>query len=443
MMGIRFTVRFGVLVFMSVVLATSLVTLRGVFAPAYAATDEYCSDTAKKKVMEQYYASQNIAYYDPCSTACSSGVSATASGLTGEHNDEKIMNWLMSNGLTAAGAAGIVGNMEAESSLNPFRFQKGVSSREELLNASPSTYGKAWGLVQWDGGRRVAILDALDKKNPDYMQYVDLLYGGTPDGHTNAPPEVVDEFIEFELEYIKFEADTGGNRAGVWDGLKAFPNTEEGALQAAIYFHDDFEGSADSPDTVRNGTRGTAAKKYFNQFASVSSGQPCDTIPNGDVQYYSQHDPAWANSPYAGGVMTDVGCGPTSMAIILATTIDKNIIPTDITAISGTQNGGTSSHWELIQGVNRAYGLSIDPSRLSMDEAIEFIQSGKGLVWAGGSGDAPYTKVGHMVAFVGVKDNGATITVADPHSPPHEKIKDYSREHLEAGTGSMYGVPKR
>lgn len=441
-MNIRLGIRFSVLAFMSIVLAASLVTLRGVFTPAYAATSEYCSNPEKKKAMEQYYASQNIAYYDPCSTACSAGVSASTAGLTGEHNEEKVMNWLMGNGLTAAGAAGVAGNMKAESSFNPFRFQTTVSSREELLNAGNS-YDKAWGLVQWDGGRRVAVLDALEKKYPDYMQYIDLQYGGTPDAHSNAPPEVVDDFIEFELEYVKFESDAGGNRAGVWDGLKAFPNTEEGALQAAIYFHDDFEGSNDSPDTVRNGLRGTSAKELFTQFANSSAGQPCDTIPNGDVQYYSQHDPAWANSPYAGGVLTDVGCGPTSMAIILATTIDKNIVPTDVAAIAGSQSGGTSSHWELIQGVNRAYGLSIDDSQLSMDEAIEFIQSGKGLVWAGGTGAAPYTKGGHMIAFVGVKDNGATITVADPHNPPHEKIKDYSRAHLEAGTGSMYGVPKK
>lgn len=418
-----------------------MVTTSGVLSSTVAAVDaDYCSDEAKKASMEQYYANQGINFYDPCSTACVAGSSGSTT-LKGEHNSEKIFNWLKDNGLNSAAAAGVMGNMSAESGLNPFRFQGGVQNIDQLL--ADAGYGKAWGLVQWDGTRRISVLTALKEKFPNYMQYIDITYGGGADDYTKAPADVVDAFISFELEYVKYESTPGGGRSQVWEGLTSFPDTEEGALEAAIFFHDEFEGSADSADKVRNGVRGTDAKKFFNELgAGSASAAGCVSVPNGAVKYYSQHDPLWANKVYAGDTFTAAGCGPTSMAMILATLIDKNIKPTDVGAVAGVQNGQTD-HGNLINGVNQAYGLAINTQALTMDEAIEFIKSGKGMVWAGGTGLAPYTQNGHMIAIVGIKDDGAQLTVADPHNPPHEQIKDYSREHMEAYTKSMYGVPKK
>ncbi len=424
------------------VVALSSIALVG-FLPVQvnAMSAEDCKNEERRAALEDYFASQNISFYDPCSTACASPVGGAITSLKGEHLEDKISGWLMEKGLNAAAASGIMGNMAAESGLNPFRFQGGVTSTEELLNAG-NTYGKAWGLVQWDGVRRVNVLKQLLTKYPDYRQYISPTYGGSADAYGAAPEEVTNDFILFELEYIYMESSTGGNRSTVWEGLKKYPNSEDGALEAAVFFHDVFEGSSDSPEKVREGTRGTRAKEFFTQLSSASTGnEKCDATPSGSVTYYSQVDPQWAAKVYAGSTIARVGCGPTSMAMILATLVDRNITPVDVAAVAGDQSQGTSSHINLINGVNATWGTNISSDRLSMDEAIEFVKSGKGFVWMGGQGSAPFTSVGHLVAMVGVKDDGS-ITIADPYSPPHEKIKDYSRAHIEATSFSRYGVPK-
>ena len=402
---------------------------------------EDCASPEKKAALQKYYLSQGFNYYDPCSTACSGATAGAGSTvLKGEFNEDKIAGWLIDKGLNTAAVAGILGNMSGESDFNPFRFQSTVSSTEDLLNAGNS-YGKAWGLVQWDGVRRVQILDKLKTEKPDYMQYISPVYGRYAADFGNAPVEVTDAFIIFELEFLYAETTPGGNRSTVWEGLKQIPNTEAGALDAAIYFHDIYEGSNDSPETVRNGTRGTDAKAFFARYNGQSS-EGCLSTPGGSVVYYSQVDPKWANKPFAGGTIGPGGCGPTSMAIILATLVDKNITPVEVVANSGIQTSAmTSSHANLIDGVNAAWNLNISKTALSMDEAIDFVKSGKGYVWMGGQGSAPFTQGGHMVAMVGVKDNG-DITIADPYSPPHEQIKDYPRAQIEADSASRYGVPK-
>ena len=43
--------------------------------------------------------------------------------LTGKTNEEKIWNYLTAAGLTACGAAGLMGNLHAESGLNPQNLQ--------------------------------------------------------------------------------------------------------------------------------------------------------------------------------------------------------------------------------------------------------------------------------------------------------------------------------
>ncbi len=52
----------------------------------------------------------------------------------------------------------------------------------------------------------------------------------------------------------------------------------------------------------------------------------CKGQVSGDIVYYSQHDPQWGSIEYAdGGTIDEDGCGPTSMAIILASLVDNSI----------------------------------------------------------------------------------------------------------------------
>ena len=81
--------------------------------------------------------------------------------LKGSTNEEKIWNYLIGKGLSAAGAAGLMGNLYAESGLRPNNLQ---NSYEKSLGYSDEAYTAAvdngsygnfvrdsagYGLAQW------------------------------------------------------------------------------------------------------------------------------------------------------------------------------------------------------------------------------------------------------------------------------------------------------
>ena len=82
-------------------------------------------------------------------------------GLTGKNNEERIWNFLISKGMSSAGAAGLIGNLYAESALNPKNLQ---NSYEKKLGHTDDSYTAAvdngsysnfirdsagYGLAQW------------------------------------------------------------------------------------------------------------------------------------------------------------------------------------------------------------------------------------------------------------------------------------------------------
>lgn len=84
--------------------------------------------------------------------------------LTGKTNEEKIWNFLLEAGFTKAGAAGLIGNLNAESGLYPDRVQgdipysdfsknytkqidEGSINENEFINNGPN--GGGYGLAQW------------------------------------------------------------------------------------------------------------------------------------------------------------------------------------------------------------------------------------------------------------------------------------------------------
>lgn len=87
------------------------------------------------------------------SPSCCSNGGGTGT-LTGANNEEKIFNYLSSGkGINAIQAAGIMGNMAAESSYDPTAIEGGN--------------GDGRGLVQWTGGRRDSFEAAANAANAD------------------------------------------------------------------------------------------------------------------------------------------------------------------------------------------------------------------------------------------------------------------------------------
>ena len=82
-------------------------------------------------------------------------------GLTGNTNEERIWNYLIGKGMSSAGAAGLMGNLYAESALNPKNLQ---NTSEKKLGYTDDSYTAAvdngsysnfvrdsagYGLAQW------------------------------------------------------------------------------------------------------------------------------------------------------------------------------------------------------------------------------------------------------------------------------------------------------
>ena len=83
--------------------------------------------------------------FAPCSTTSSTG-SVT---LTGSGDEQQAFNFFVSQGLAPYQSAGIVGNMEAESGVQPERLQNTASGVQTPASAVDPNGGLGWGLVQW------------------------------------------------------------------------------------------------------------------------------------------------------------------------------------------------------------------------------------------------------------------------------------------------------
>ncbi len=97
--------------------------------------------------------------------------------LKGKTNEEKIWNYLIAAGLTPCGAAGLMGNLFAESGLNPQNLQNSCEKRRGMTDAAytvavdKGTYtnfvrdSAGYGLAQWTyWSRKKALLDYAKSK---------------------------------------------------------------------------------------------------------------------------------------------------------------------------------------------------------------------------------------------------------------------------------------
>ncbi|MDN5275196.1 MAG: hypothetical protein JWP06_1097 [Candidatus Saccharibacteria bacterium] len=215
----------------------------------------------------QYYGGNDILYFDPDAVDCASDGSGSAS-LRGNTVTEKIWSYLVDKGLSPEQAAGVMGNMDAESGYVVTRRQ----GSGDLLNSNFTN--NAWGLAQWDGGRRYSspssgILGKLKSKHPELMKYTAVEYGGT-DGNKKVPATDLDTILLFELDYLYQEstnrrvtASGFGKAANEWATLKLQKTVEN----ATVFWHNNFEVSADSAAQVLS-NRGGKAQAAFKSFSS-------------------------------------------------------------------------------------------------------------------------------------------------------------------------------
>lgn len=172
--------------------------------------------------------------------------------------------------------------------------------------------------------------------------------------------------------------------------------------------------------------------------------------------YYNQGDAQWADLPYgkgSGNTIRKCGCGPTSMAMIIATlTGDGSVTPPvvanyvmqsepqDISQDCGSQQsvGLVAQHWGLhVTGLGR-----------NLTAAAAVLQQG-GLVLLNvantSGGPIHLSGSGHFVVMRKVSDDGQSIYIANPGYPADNNVAFKVSEvagQLQIGSNPLYGVTR-
>ena len=244
----------AILIAIAVIMATPLHAIAAGFSP-------------------QFYSGNDILFYDPRATACTSNSSVSSSGAgissaDENKNAEVILRYLTGKGMTLAQAAGFVGNMKQESGLNPAIIQGGGIADSSYTPVNEVGFG----LVQWTFSTRQGPLVELA---------------------TSTGRPITD--INLQLDYVWQEINGGWK--STLQALAANPSVTPTEAAAIVHGNTNFgsdprftnaprlgyEASADSADTVYR-VRGGNAEYFYNMFRSQiqdGAGISADTTTTG------------------------------------------------------------------------------------------------------------------------------------------------------------------
>ncbi len=158
--------------------------------------------------------------------------------------------------------------------------------------------------------------------------------------------------------------------------------------------------------------------------------------------FYSQTDQRWASQAYGDSTIAESGCGPSSVAMVVATLSDQSITPKEVTDFANANNmyvPGAGSSWTLMTEGPKNWGLKSAEIGTDLNAAAAVIRAG-GLVIATGKGPVPFTTGGHIIVLRGVDENGSFL-VGDP-AHQEANTKAYTPSELAGSINNMWGVTK-
>ncbi|MGH7218308.1 MAG: phage tail tip lysozyme [Candidatus Microsaccharimonas sp.] len=290
---------------------------------------------------EQFYAANDILFYNPCATTCSAGngvsSAATIPKVRGKNNAEKIFNFWIDAGMSAQQAAGISGSMKHEGGFSPFR--------QEMSQSWP---GGGWGIAQFThdpGQRGTAKKYVSDAIGADlFNQYYKAEYGGgvvesngfVPQG---VPVEVNDKFLLAQLNYLltyikdfkpsSISARVNGikndygqdvpNGATLFDYLHSLVQAPDAAI-AWTYLYE-YPGDIKATAQVRANSAADILELYANGISSSCGG---GLVAGGmDLEQAKKFMEEYKNNPsneqYIGGAGRDCAGGPLSNCVSFST----------------------------------------------------------------------------------------------------------------------------
>lgn len=360
--------------------------------------------------------------------------------LSGNDNEEKVWNFFISNGYTPQQTAGIIGNMRAESGVEPMRLQN-TASGVETPSRTARNSASGWGLVQWTPAGKMI--------NPSHDE------GASYDEIDSLNHQV--DFLNKQLN-----GDTVIPEKAAGDHLKT-QTTVDGAAKS---FMTKFERPADQSEGKQNG-RAVLANSVFDKLNGSASGGSSSLGGSGDcgggeggftdvsgiAMYYQNQEP-WASKAYGIGTIEECGCGPTSLAIAVSTLTTNKTNPkqmADWFVDNGGQVGGSScaSNWiwqsnaELFKST---YGIEVSTLANTGDKLVEALKQEGTLVLMsqqdGGGYVSQFTSGGHIMLARGLT-SGGNILVADPASESRTlKDSGFTVKEVMDGSKGLWTIKK-
>lgn len=139
-----------------------------------------------------------------------------------------------------------------------------------------------------------------------------------------------------------------------------------------------------------------------------------------DVVYFNQSEEPWASAPYGSDTLLKYGCGPTAMAMAVASLTEETIDPAIMAkwaAEHGHWASRNGSYHSIVPGAAQAFGLTVESPVEQTPQALrDALEQGKLLVALMKPGH--FTKYGHFILLRGITPDG-DILVADPNSIPN------------------------
>ena len=404
--------------------------------------------SAANKMSEKeifFYGQNNIIYYNPygslvpdgCEEMAPEGTTAVAVDIsdvyvTGDDNAGTIMGMLMNNGYTKESAAAILGNLYAESRLNPMIIQGGeiVTVDFRAWDGGGKTYNGGFGLVQWDFYTRVEALQnyadshglpvASVQAQVGFMIEELASYGYGPDSLNSMSLE--DATYQIWRNYENPATNDYETRLGF---AREFLNTEPAGL----------------PERVEASGYGNFVNCVISEYGGHYEG-PGNAVSVDGVVAFLQCDPAWGDLNFGeagvngsgGSTICAAGCGPTSFASIAATLgiATDPVEAADVAGKAGMYVRGSGSSWRITEVLAEHYGLHFEKlESYSVEYINSLLRQGK-MIHVAGSGSMPYTSGGHYIAIVGISDSGEWIVTDSGHSED-TAIATYDPNQIVAG----------
>jgi hypothetical protein len=187
-------------------------------------------------------------FTDGDSGSGSNSCSCIDGNLSGTNNQHKAFNFFVQNGFSKEQAAGIVGNMIAESGVEPMRLQN-TRSGTETKPSEVLTTELGWGIVQWTPARKMVIPSRTGKASDEEIGSLGFQ-------------------LQFLLKQLRGQGPLPEKPAG--DALLRASSVE----QAAYEFGDKFErfGGHENPNHPTYAERKANAQHVYKLFAGSAPG---------------------------------------------------------------------------------------------------------------------------------------------------------------------------